>query len=92
MELKKEIKFHLKIKNFDDNKFLKINIYEGENEYTKNNKLISSEHINKDILINERKNYYYEILFQFILDSNNNLKIFILDSNIFIKKYECLNK
>ena len=70
----------IKIKKQSDNNSVKINIYEGENKYAINNKLICSENV---VLDDDIKNDmdYYEILFQFVIDLNSNLDVFILDSN-----------
>ena len=68
-----------------------INIYEGEDEFVYNNKLISSAGININNFKNENKeNNYIEILIQFIINSNFNLRVFILDKKTLRQKFECI--
>ena len=76
----------VKIKNQNNNNSVKINIYEGENKYVINNKLIYSENVIIDDIKKDMD--YYEILFQFSVDLNNNLDVFILDSNSFQIKHK----
>jgi molecular chaperone DnaK (HSP70) len=76
----------VKIKNQNNNNSVKINIYEGENKYVINNKLIYSENVIIDDIKKDMN--YYEILFQFSVDLNNNLDVFILDSNSFQIKHK----
>ena len=62
------------------NNFIILNIYEGENKYAKNNKLISHNSIDINQLINIKKDEkYIELLIEIFLDSNYNLSLFILD-------------
>ena len=76
----------VKIKKQSDNNSIKVNIYEGENKYAINNKLICSENVIMDDIKNDMD--YHEILFQFSIDLNNNLNVFILDSNSFQIKHK----
>ena len=76
----------VKIKKQSDNNSVKVNIYEGENKYAINNKLICSENVVMDDIKNDMD--YHEILFQFSIDLNNNLNVFILDSNSFQIKHK----
>ena len=89
------IKFnkYIKIKRTDKNgnNMININIYEGENKYVKNNKLISRNFIDIKNLKNEKiYENYIEILFQFFIDSNYNLYVYLLDKNTFRRKFEFL--
>ena len=91
------IKFnkYIKIKKPDkneNNNLININIYEGENKFVKNNRLISSNYYDiKNFKCEKKDENSIEILFQFFIDSNNNLNVYILDKNNFRKKFECLN-
>ena len=68
-----------------------INVYEGENRYTKNNKLITRCSIDVNHFKNEKPNEeFYEVLLQFCIDLDNKLKIYILDKNTKKRKFECL--
>ena len=89
------IKFnkYIKIKKPDvnQNNMVNINIYEGEDKFVKNNKLISSNRIDiKNFKYENKDEKYLEILFQFFIDSNNNLNVYILDKTNFRRKFECL--
>jgi len=75
----------------NENNMIKINIYEGENKYVKNNKLISNNFIDiNNFKYEKRDENGIEILFQFYIDSNYNLNVFILDKITFRRKFECL--
>ena len=75
----------------NENNMIKINIYEGENKYAKNNKLISNNVIDiNNFKYEKRDENGIEILFQFYIDSNYNLNVFILDKITFRRKFECL--
>ena len=75
----------------NENNLIKINIYEGENKYAKNNRLISSSYIDiKNFKYEKKDDNSIEVLFQFFLDSKSNLNVYILDKFNFRKKYECL--
>ena len=83
---------YIKIKKPDinQNNLVNINIYEGENKIVKNNRLISSNYIDIQNFRYEKKDgKSIEILFQFFIDSNNNLSVYILDKNSYRKKFEC---
>ena len=70
---------------------ISINIYEGEDEYVYNNRLISSAKINTKNLKNEKyAENYIEILIKFIINNNFDLSVFILDSKTLKKKFECI--
>ena len=89
------IKFnkYVKIKKPENNEsnMVCINIYEGDNINPKNNRLISSNLIDNNIFKYDKKDdNSIEVLFQFYIDSNYNLKVYILDKYTFRKKYECL--
>ena len=75
----------------NENNMITINIYEGESKYVKNNKLISKKLIDIDFFKHEKKDENsIEILFQFYIDINYNLNVFILDKSTFKRKFECL--
>jgi len=81
---------YIKIKK-NNNNIIRINIFEGENKYMKNNKLISTSSVNINNLVNIKKEgNYVELLFQIIMDSNYNLSVFLLDKNTFKRQFECL--
>ena len=89
------IKFnkYIKIKRTDrnGNNMIDINIYEGENKLVKNNRLISRNYIDIRNLKSEKiYENYIEILFQFFIDSNENLYVYLLDKNTFRRKFEFL--
>jgi molecular chaperone DnaK (HSP70) len=76
----------------ENNNYININIYEGENKFVKNNRLISSRYYSLKNFKNEKKDEKsIEILFQFFIDSKNNLNVCVLDKDNFRKKIECLN-
>ena len=87
------IKFnkYVKIKKPEgNNNMININIYEGENKYTKDNRLISSTFIDINNFKYEKNDEKsIELLFQFFIDSSYNLKVFILEKNTFKTKFEC---
>ena len=88
-----KINKYIKIKKpgKNDNNLVNINIYEGDNKYVKNNKLISRTLIDINNFKNEKKDENnIEILFQFFIDSYYNLNVFILDKNNLRRKFECL--
>ena len=81
----------IKIKKQEKNNMVNINIYEGEQKYIKNNRLISSTLIDINNFKNEiNDKNSIDLLFQFYFDSNYNLNVYILDKNTFKKKFECL--
>jgi molecular chaperone DnaK (HSP70) len=68
-----------------------INVYEGEEDYVNNNRLISKADINIKNFRNEKKGKdYVEILIQFIINNNFDLSVFILDTKTLRKKLECI--
>lgn len=70
---------------------ISINIYEGEDEYVYNNRLISKAYINSKNFKYEKYGIdYIEILFLFIINTNFNLSVFILDPKTLNKKFECI--
>ena len=87
------IKFnkYIRIRKLRGNNMVNINIYEGENKCVRNNKLIASNSIDISNYKQERKDEKsIEILFQFYIDSNYNLNVFILDKISFRRQFECL--
>ena len=90
IKLNKYIKIKKTAKNFKN--IIDINIYEGENKFVKNNKLISSTSFDISNYNNEKNNEnYIEVLFQFFIDSNYNLNVYIIDKNNFRRLFECLS-
>ena len=74
-----------------NNNIIRINIFEGENKYIKNNKLISTNSVSINNLVNIKKEgNFVELLFQISMDSNYNLSVYILDKNTFKRQFECL--
>ena len=87
------IKFnkYIKIRKLRGNNIVNINIYEGENKCARNNKLIVNNSIDISNFKEERKDEKsIEILFQFYIDSNYNLNVYILDKTTFRRQFECL--
>ena len=83
----------VKIKNDKNLKKLPINIYEGENEDVKRNRLISSISIDKIYIKNENiYEDFVELMIQFELDCYLDLKMFVLDTKTLKKRVECLIK
>ena len=86
IKVNKNVKF-LRIKG----KSININIYEGEEEYACKNRLITKATIDTINLINEKKDKdYIEILLQFIINQNFDLRVFILDTKTLKRKLECV--
>lgn len=84
---------YIKVKRpgINDNSMVSINIYEGDNKYVKNNKLICNNLIDiKNFKCEKKDENSIEILFQFFIDSNYNLNVYILDKNTFKRQFECL--
>lgn len=80
----------VKIKN-DEEKFLEIKIYEGEDINVNKNRLISSANIDKrNFKMEKMGNDFIEILIQFEIDSNLNLCVYVLDVKTFKRRFECL--
>jgi len=69
---------------------ISINIYEGENEYVYKNRLISTASINIKNFQHEISKDYIEILIQFVINTNFDLNVFILDNKTFRRKFECI--
>ena len=70
---------------------ISINIYEGEDEFVYNNRLISCANIDIKNFKNEKSGKdYIEILIQFIINNNYDLRVFILDSKTLRRKFECI--
>ena len=83
----------IKIKKNKNSNYIVINVFEGDNKSVNNNKLISSNNIDINNLIcnkKEKEEKYVELLFQFFIDSNYNLSVSILDKNTYNKQFECL--
>ena len=81
---------YIKIRN-DGEKYLEIKIYEGEDKYAYNNKLISSANIDKRNFKSEKVgNNYIEILIKFEISCELNLCVYVLDVKTMKKRYECL--
>ena len=77
--------------NKDDNKYLEINVYEGDNVLVSKNRNISSVNIDKKNFKNDKiGNNYIEILMQFEIDKNYNLRVYVLDPQTLRKRFECL--
>ena len=78
----------------NEKKNIDINIYEGEDKYVYNNRLISNVKIDINNLKNENneniENDTIDILVQFNLNLNFDLKVFILDNKTLKKKFECV--
>ena len=85
-----KINKYIKIKKYDKN-LVDINIYEGENKFVKNNKLICTSSFDiTNYNYEKNKEKYIEVLFQFFIDSNYNLNVYIIDKNSFRRLFECL--
>ena len=81
---------YIKIRN-DGEKCLEIKIYEGEDDKVCNNKLISSANIDKrNFKFEKAGNNYIEILLQFVISSDLNLCVYVLDIKTMKKRFECL--
>ena len=86
----KEVNKKVKISKLEGD-YIYINIYEGENEYVYNNQLISSAKIKIKNFKNEKiGNNFIEILIKFIINSNSDLSVFILDTKSLKRKFECI--
>ena len=70
---------------------ININIYEGEEEYSYKNRLISKANVETANLNDEIKvKDYVEIMIQFTLNQNYDLRVFILDTKSLKRKLECV--
>ena len=90
---------YVKIQNGDNmrenanhlNKYLEINIFEGDNRYVKNNRLISCANIDKRNFKEEKiGNGFIELLVEFEINSCSNLSVYVLDVKTFKRRFECL--
>ena len=73
------------------NKYLEINIFEGDNKFVKNNRLISCANIDKRNFKEEKiGNGFIELLVEFEISSYSNLNVYVLDSKDFKRRFECL--
>jgi molecular chaperone HscA len=73
------------------NKYLEINIFEGDNKYVKNNRLISCANIDKRNFKEEKIGEgYIELLVEFEINNYSCLSVYVLDINNFQRRFECL--
>ena len=80
----------VKIKN-DDEEYLEIKFYEGDNNIVDKNRMISSARIDKKNFKSEKvEKDFIELLIRFELDSKLNLCVFVLDVKTHKKRFECL--
>ena len=85
------IKVNKNVKFLIENEEIKINIYEGEEEYAYKNRLISEATIDITNLKDEKKEKdCIEIMVQFIINQNFDLRVFILDKKTLKRKLECV--
>ena len=81
---------NVKFKRTKEDK-ININIYEGEEEYSYKNRLISTAPIEITNFNDEIKGKdYIEIVIQFTLNQNYDLRVFILDTKTLKRKLECV--
>ena len=79
-----------KFKKTKDDK-ININIYESEEEFSFKKRLITIANIDTKYIQNDTKEKdYVEIMIQFVLNQNSDLRVFILDSNTLKRKMECV--
>ena len=70
---------------------MEINVYEGDNVLVSKNRNISSVKNDKKNFKNDKiGNNYIEILMQFEIDKNDNLRVYVLDPQTLRKRFECL--
>ena len=90
---------YVKIKNNDNNdgennhlnKYLEINIFEGDNKFVKNNRLISCANIDKRNFKEEKIGEgYIELLVEFEINNYSSLSVYVLDIKNFKRRFECL--
>ena len=91
---------YVKIKNNENNnmensnhlnKYLEINIFEGDNKFVKNNRLISCANIDKRNFKEEKIGEgYIELLVEFEINSYSCLSVYVLDIKNFKRRFECL--
>ena len=91
-ELPLNIKKNIKIKNNKDNKNdIIIKVYEGKERMAEQNKLISQFVFNeRDFKFNEEnKKDYYDLLIEFEMDYNLNIKFFVNDNKTDDHLFKC---
>ena len=91
---------YVKIKNNDNNdgenmnhlnKYLEINIFEGDNKLVKNNRLISCANIDKRNFKEEKiGDGFIELLVEFEINNYSSLSVYVLDVKNFKRRFECL--
>ena len=91
---------YVKIKNNENNerenlnhlnKYLEINIYEGDNKFVKSNRLISCANIDKRNFKEEKTGEgFTELLVEFEINNYSNLSVFVLDVKNLKRRFECL--
>ena len=90
---------YVKIKNNDNNdgesnhlnKYLEINIFEGDNKFVKNNRLISCANIDKRNFKEEKIGEgFIELLVEFEINNYSSLSVYVLDIKNFKRRFECL--
>ena len=87
----KFIKIKKENENDKNENYLEINVYEGENKEAYKNNLISCVNIDKRNFKNEKIcNNYIELLIQFEIDKNFNLRVFVLEPINLKRRFECL--
>ena len=73
------------------NKYLEINIFEGDNKYVKNNRLISCANIDKRNFKEEKVGEgFIELLVEFEINNYSSLSVYVLDVKNFKRRFECL--
>ena len=100
LKLPVQIIKYVKIKNNDNNdgennnhlnKYLEINIFEGDNKFVKNNRLISCANIDKRNFKEEKMGEgFIELLVEFEINYYSSLSVYVLDIKNFKRRFECL--
>ena len=73
------------------NKYLEINIFEGDNKFVKNNRLISCANIDKRNFKEEKMGEgFIELLVEFEINNYSSLSVYVLDIKNFKRRFECL--
>ena len=89
IKVNKNVKFP-KVKEGKEENII-INIYEGDEEFSYKNKLITKAILDTNIFKNEiHGDGYLEVLLQFIINQNFDLRVFILDNKTKKRKIECI--
>ena len=89
IKVNKNVKFP-KVKEGKEENII-INIYEGDEEFSYKNKLITKAILDTNIFKNEiHGDGYVEVLLQFIINQNFDLRVFILDTKTKKRKIECI--